>query len=208
MFKRDRSQPVEQIQAGHSQRGAAVVKSARAGFRFARCALMAVLAVVGSGLAGGCSDSLECKPAMPPGAVYQATLLNETATSDACHIVEMRAMAFPVTVGKTEPTVSRQDCSVTPAAAPPEQVSIDINVVSCVPSDTEMLGVYCQIQYRTGGCDGHMLFYFAAPPSAHVDWSAREINNVVFRIQDFSPNCFENQSNCLDEYAAKLVRIQ
>jgi hypothetical protein len=41
-----------------------------------------------------------------------------------------------------------------------------------------------------------------------VDWSAPVIENVLFRIQDFSPNCFADQSNCLDEYSARLERIQ
>jgi len=31
---------------------------------------------------------------------------------------------------------------------------------------------------------------------------------VLFRIQDFSPNCFSDQSNCLDEYTARLERVK
>lgn len=203
MFKRDslpltaRIQTVASTQVGPR-------KGARFVARLTRAGLAIAMVAFGAALAGGCSDNLDCKPAMQQGAVYKATLTSETATSSKCHIVAaMRMSPFNVTVGKTEPTPNRPDCSNTPAAAPPQQ--LDVQILSCVPSDTGMLGVYCQIIYKAG-CDGHMQFYFTSPNP--VDWSAPVIDNVLFRIEDFSPNCFSDQSNCLDEYTARLERIQ
>ncbi|HWA75702.1 MAG TPA: hypothetical protein VG937_25375 [Polyangiaceae bacterium] len=184
------------------------LRSGRAGASFAvraaRAALALVVLTVGAGLSGGCSDNLDCTPAMPAGAVYKATLGTETEGSSKCHIVAaMRMSPFNVTVGSSEPTASRRDCSVTPAASAPQQ--LDVQVLNCVPGEEGMLGVYCQIIYKAG-CDGHMQFYFTAKDP--VNWSAPVIDNVLFRIQDFSPNCFSDQSNCLDEYTARLERIQ
>lgn len=200
---RDSSQPTAPIKTEPSSRSSAG-RSARLGVRLARVGMMAALLALGGGLAGGCSDNLDCKPIMQQGAVYKATILAETATSDACHIVTATRMSpFSVTVGKTEPTADRPDCSVTPAAAPPEQ--IDVQILSCEPAETDMLGVYCKILYKAG-CDGHMLFSFAAPENTAVNWSAPVIEGVLFRIADFSPNCFADKSNCLDVYTAKLER--
>jgi hypothetical protein len=200
MFNSEHSPAVVRNQTEQSQR-----KS----LRFARCALMTAFLALGSGLAGGCSDSLECKPIMPEGAVYKATILVETATSSKCHVVQATRMSpFQVTAGKTQPTATRSDCSVTPAAAPPPaDLDVAIDLASCVGSETEMLGVYCGITYKAG-CPGHMLSYFTAPANANINWGAPVIDNVLFRIQDFSPNCFSDQSNCLDEYTARLERIK
>jgi hypothetical protein len=209
MFKRDHSPAVGLNHSEQSQRVSAAESGGRAGLRLARCALIATLLVLGGGLAGGCSDSLECKAVMPEGAVYKATILAETATSNKCHVVQATRMSpFQVTAGKTEPTTTRSDCSVTPAAGPlPADLDVAIDAPSCVPSETEMLGVYCGITYKAG-CPGHMLSYFAAPANTNVNWSAAVIDNVLFRIQDFSPNCFSDQSNCLDEYTARLERVK
>jgi hypothetical protein len=203
MFKSQSLQATARIPAQPS-----ALESGRAGVRFsvraARAALALVVATLGAGLSGGCSDNLDCKPAMQAGAVYKATLVGETTNSDACHIVAATRMSpFNVTVGSSEPTASRRDCSVTPAASAPQQ--LDVTVLNCVPGQEGMLGVYCQIIYKAG-CDGHMQFYFTS--ANPVNWGAPVIDNILFRIQDFAPNCFGDASNCLDEYAARLERIQ
>lgn len=208
MFNSDQSQAAGRNHIEQAQGTSPFGNGARASLRFARGALMTAFFALGSGLSG-CSDSLDCKPIMPEGAVYKATILVETAASSKCHVVQATRMSpFQVTAGKTQPTPTRSDCSVTPAAAPPPaDLDVAIDLSSCVASESEMLGVYCGITYKAG-CPGHMLSYFAAPGNANINWGAPVIDNVLFRIQDFSPNCFSDQSNCLDEYTAKLERIK
>ena len=181
------------------------------GARFARAATLTAFVALGAGLFSGCSDALECKPSVPEGAVYKVTILSETPGSDGCYLVKAQTMSpFSLTVGKTEPTAQRPDCSVTPAAAPPEQldvVSSQIKILSCSPSQKDMLGQYCEISYE-GGCTGHILFYFVPQAGARVDWSAPVVDNLLFHVEDFPASCFPNNSDCLDEYTAKLERMQ
>lgn len=211
-MNRHRSLQANPIQTEQPQRAIAEGSRARAGLRLAaRCAGTALLVALGSGLAGGCSDALECKPTLPEGAVYKVTLLEETPKSAACHVVAAKNMSpFLLTVGKTEPNRARPDCSVTPAAAAPAQLddaSEQLRIISCSPSETQMLGLYCEIEYKAG-CLGHVHIYFAAPPEANVNWGAPVIDGLLFQVADQSPACFADFSNCVDEYKAKLERMQ
>jgi hypothetical protein len=156
----------------------------------------------GGSIAGGAGGSSECDPPIPEGTVFKVSVLQETASSDRCHIVNAAGISpFTITAGKTEDP----ECSTTPAVAPPKQT--DVVIVSCVPAAHAMLGVYCHMVYKAG-CDGHMLFSFVAPPGTDPNWGGAVIDNVLFRIEDYSPNCFADSSNCLDEYTAELERVQ
>lgn len=154
------------------------------------------------GSAAGAGGHPECKPPIPEGAIFKVTVVAETSISSRCHIVDAAHISpFMVTAGAP----LGDECSVVPAIAPPQQT--DVTVLACVATDAGMLGVYCQIVYKAG-CDGHMLFSFATSPGVQPDWSATVVDNVLFRIEDFSPNCFADRSNCLDEYVARLERLQ
>ena len=157
----------------------------------------------GGSAAGGTAGGAECAPPIAEGTAFRVTVLQETSTSDKCHVINAaRLSPFTITAGKTDAS----QCSTTPAVGPPEQN--DVTIVSCVPPPEDaMLGTYCQIVYKAG-CDGHMLFSFRAPSGVTVDFGAPVVEGAQFRIQDFSPNCFSDQSNCLDEYVVRLERLQ
>lgn len=171
----------------------------------ARRLLGSVLALaLGSSMASACSAPIECTPPIPEGAIYQVTLTSETPASDACHIVKAMMMSpFMLTVGKAEATNVDPSCKYSPAAGAPTQT--DVLIQSCLPSEHDMLGVYCQIQYRSS-CDGAISFYFQNPPDKTVDWSANVIDGAIFRVQDYATRCLPDLANCTDEYVARLER--
>jgi hypothetical protein len=168
--------------------------------------LGSVLALaLGSSLASACSAPIECNPPIPAGAVYKVTLTSETPNSDGCHIVKaMLISPFMLTVGKAEATNVDPSCKNSPAAGAPTQT--DVLIQSCLPSESDMLGVYCQIQYRSS-CEGAMSFYFQNPPGASVDWTSNVIDGAIFRVQDFAARCLPDLANCTDEYTARLERM-
>ena len=165
-----------------------------------------LLLLLGSAGAGACSAPIECTPPVPAGAVYRVTLQAETPGSDKCHVVDGFMMSpFNLTVGKAHATDANPSCTSSPAVTAP--VQRDVTIVQCVPKESDMLGVYCTIQYEST-CDGHMSFYFTSPPGQYVDWNANTITNALFRIEDRATSCLPNIANCLDEYTAKLERLQ
>jgi hypothetical protein len=210
-MKRDHSPQVAEIQVGQSEAVNAGTKRTPLGARFARVATLTAFVALGVGLFSGCSDALECKPPVPEGAVYKVTIMNETPNSDECHLVNALLMSpFSLTVQKTEPTAARPDCSVTPASAPTEQLDVlssELSINRCSGNENSMLGQYCEITYSSG-CQGHMQYYFLPAAGAAVNWSDSVIGNVLFRVEDFPGTCFSNHSKCVDEYSAKLERMQ
>jgi hypothetical protein len=197
MFKNDRFTQLARSQSRCSRVVSVLVRGVAA----------TVLVALGAGVAGGCSDSLECKPALPEGAVYRVTLLGETPKSEKCYVIQaMRMSPFQVTVGKTLPTTSQSDCSVTPANSAPQTMGV-ARIQSWTPSTSEMLGINCQISYESG-CTGQMALYFEPVPGATINWTAPVIDGLVFRIEDASYSCLSSPSNCVDEYTARLERVQ
>ncbi len=167
--------------------------------------LLAVACVVPSFSAVGCLTGEACKPKIDPGAVFKVTLVQETATSDHCHLVDIPHLGpFQVTAADSKPTPDDPTCSLTPAVGPPEQTNLKID--SCEAAKTEMLGVYCQIEYKST-CPGFMTFFFKAMPGVTIDWNARSIDNVLFRVEDFAKICLPDLANCIDEYQVHLDRI-
>jgi hypothetical protein len=165
-----------------------------------------LLLLLGSATAGACSSPIECTPPVPAGAVYQVTLKSETANSDKCHVVDGLMMSpFTLTVGKAQATDSNPSCTSSPAVSAPLQH--DVKIVQCVPKESDMLGVYCTIQYPST-CDGHISFYFTAPPGGSVNWNDSVITNALFRVEDRATSCLPDIANCLDEYTAELKRVQ
>jgi hypothetical protein len=164
-----------------------------------RLALLSVLAM-------GCSAEAPCEPPIPEGARYQVILGTDTMASNKCHIVDTsRIRTFEVKASKTRPTIDQPSCTVTPGAEPPPTQSIKIE--SCTPDSRDMLGVMCDIQYPST-CPGKMRFYFDEANGASVNWSAPQVDNIVFKVQDYmEESCLGGIGNCTDEYTAQLVRI-
>jgi hypothetical protein len=170
-----------------------------------RGGLLVLTLVLGSSLVGGCSDSLKCEPPIPDGAQFKVTLLGETTHSQACHVVDpTRFSPFVVTAAKTEPTIDHPDCSSVAAVSPPQQ--LDVTIESCTADDRYMLGIECNIEYKSA-CTGTIWFVFAAPDPTAVNWQAPVIDNVLFQIQDKPNNCLGGVSDCVDEYAVRLERM-
>lgn len=165
-----------------------------------------LLLLLGSAAAGACSAPIECTPPVPPGTVYRVTLQAETPASDKCHVVDALMISpFTLTVGKPQATDNNPSCTSSPASSAPLQH--DVKIVHCVPKESDMLGVYCTIQYPST-CDGHISFYFTAAPGTSVNWSDNLITNALFRVEDRATSCLPDVANCLDEYTAKLERVQ
>jgi hypothetical protein len=170
-----------------------------------RLALPVVM--LGGALAGGCSAA-DCKPPVAEGTRYKATLLAEATDSDACHIIDgFRMSPFEITAGKVSGVGTQQDCSTSPASGPPKQT--DIKILSCLPAEKDMLGVYCEMQYPAM-CEGAVNFHFDVAnhkPVDSVNWSAPVVEGIEFIIQDSVMNCFPDQSGCRDVYTARLERL-
>jgi hypothetical protein len=160
-----------------------------------------------SAISVACSAEAPCEPPIPEGAIYQVTLGADTEKSNKCHIVDTtRIRTFEIKASKTLPTMAQPSCSVTPASEPPPTQSIKIE--SCEPDSRDMLGVMCKIQYPST-CPGQMRFFFDEANGASVNWSSPQVNNIVFKVQDFmEESCLGGIGNCTDEYAAQLVRIR
>lgn len=164
-----------------------------------------LLLLLGSAGAGACSAPIECTPPVPAGTVYRVTLQAETPRSMKCHVVDGLMMSpFTLTVGKAQATDTNPSCTSSPATAAPLQH--DVKIVQCVPKASDMLGVYCAIQYPST-CDGHISFYFTAAPGTVVNWNEKLITNALFRVEDRATSCLPDVANCLDEYTAKLERV-
>jgi len=139
------------------------------------------------------------------GTTFKVSVLSETPNSQKCHVINVPLISpFQISAAKTEPTATHPDCSVTPAAAPP--VQNDVILDSCIPGTSDMLSIFCRVQYKAT-CVGSMSFWFSAPKDQSVDWKAPTINNVFFRVQDDSPGCLDNINNCFDEYLVRLDRL-
>ena len=152
----------------------------------------------------GCSGAPDCHPEIASDSKFKVTVMSETDRSDKCHVINVSEISpFVIEAAKTEPTAEHPDCSVTPAAAPPTQD--DVIIKSCIPGTSDMLSLYCNIQYPAT-CDGNMAFSFAGDKDKPVDWTAPVIENVYFRIQDLAPSCLPDIANCFDEYKVKLER--
>ncbi len=191
------------------------------GFPGALAGRVLVLAslLAGVALAGGCSAA-DCQPPVAKGTRYIATLTGEappcTMTgqsgdcSDTCHIVNGMTMSpFEVTAGNTNDSGTSQNCSTTPAETAPRQNSV--NILSCIPVENEMLGVFCEMQYPNGNCRGSVNFHFEAAnrrPLDSVDWNANVIDGLVFVIQDRSQGCWSGAADCRDVYFARLEKVK
>jgi hypothetical protein len=216
MMQRNTSDSLEQqVMAASSDRARG---KRLLGVAAGRISLLAAL-VVGVALSGGCSAA-DCDPPIPEGARYKATLMGETPTctmtaqdgldcSTGCHIVDGMTMSpFEVTAGKLGSSGAQQNCSASPAQTAPTQH--DIKILSCIPAESDMLGVQCQMEYPDGGCQGLVNFHFQVAnlkPLNSVDWSAKTIDGLVFVIKDTVMSCIPSRSNCRDVYTARLERI-
>jgi len=156
-------------------------------------------------LATGCSGDPACQPEVHAGTTYKVTLGAPTTKSDPrCVVAQFQDVTtYQVVAANTRPSAIDPNCQSTPAtAAPPvNQPTIE----SCIPKDSGMLGVTCQILYR-GGCHGTMSFYYVSANGAALDWNAARIDNAVLRIEDSADNCIADYSDCLNEYAVVLER--
>lgn len=165
-----------------------------------------LLLLFGSLAAGACSSPIECTPPVAAGTVYKVTLQAETSTSNKCHVVDgFRMSPFTVTVGQPTATNDNPSCTSSPATSAPLQYSVKIG--DCVPKESGMLGIYCAIEYPST-CSGHISFYFTTPPGQNVNWNDSVITNALFRVEDRATDCLPDIANCIDEYTAKLERVQ
>jgi hypothetical protein len=149
------------------------------------------------------SPAEECTPPIPPGSRFKVTVIEETAASAKCHIAKLQN-EFEIVAAQDDGSRPASSCALTPAMWAPNQQGF--TVVTCTPSNSQMLGTNCEMQYPTT-CRGLVSFYFYQPPGAVVDWSAPVIHNAVFRIEDTTLGCIPNISGCLDEYKVVLTRL-
>jgi hypothetical protein len=139
--------------------------------------------------------------------VYRVTLGPETVRSHKCHVVRPDSMPpqFTVVAAQPDPERGQQACYTTPASEAPPQQSIQL--LTCDGAVSEQLGTYCQMRYEST-CEGMIWFYFDTPAGApQVNWEAPVID-AVFKIKDATVGCLPNIANCIDEYAARLERLQ
>jgi hypothetical protein len=150
-----------------------------------------------------CSATPDCSPPIAAGTTFKVTVMSEPQQN--CHVVKIPQISpFQISAAKTEPTALHPDCAVTPAAAPPSQN--DVIIKSCIPGNSDMLSISCEVQYPAT-CSGTMTFSFTAPKDRIVDWNAPVIEGVTFQVVDHAPNCLDNLNNCWDKYVVRLDRV-